>query len=80
MIYNDDIRNRLRRIEGQARGVQRLLAEDASCEAIITQLAAMKSALHHVGIEMIHCLLEGAGESPETVMELERTIRLLGKF
>src|SRR5579884_3908865 len=41
---------RLRRVEGQIRGIQRLLEEGAPCEAVAQQIAAAKSALETVGI------------------------------
>ena len=40
---------RLRRIEGQIRGIQRMLEEDRVCEDIVTQLMAARSSLDQVG-------------------------------
>jgi DNA-binding FrmR family transcriptional regulator len=42
------VRDRLRRAEGQVRGVQRMLDEDRPCEEIVTQLLAARSALDQV--------------------------------
>lgn len=53
----DDLIKRMKRIEGQARGIQRMLEEGEDCENILTQLAAMKSALHRVGLKMLGCHL-----------------------
>jgi DNA-binding FrmR family transcriptional regulator len=58
---SDDVLNRLRRAEGQVRGVQRLLEEGADCKAVITQLTAAQSALHRAGLRLMaagmrHCL------------------------
>jgi len=47
------ILNRLARIEGQVRGVQRMIEEDKDCEQTLTQLAAIRSALDQVGIHLI---------------------------
>jgi DNA-binding FrmR family transcriptional regulator len=44
---------RLRRAEGQLRGVQRMLEEDAECREVLTQLAAVKAALDQVGLHLI---------------------------
>ena len=44
---------RLRRAEGQLRGVQRMLDEDADCRRVLTQLAAVKAAIDQVGLLMI---------------------------
>ncbi len=45
--------NRLRRLEGQVRGVASMIAADKECEAVLTQLMATKSALNQVGIHVI---------------------------
>jgi DNA-binding FrmR family transcriptional regulator len=53
---NDDVDrvlNRLRRIEGQVRGLQRMIDEGKDCEQVLTQLSAVKSALDRVGIHLI---------------------------
>ena len=44
---------RLRRAEGQLRGVQRMLEEDAECREVLTQLAAVKAAVDQVGLLLI---------------------------
>lgn len=51
---------RLRRIEGQIRGIQRLVEEGSECGDIVTQLTASKSALDRVGFKLMasglrHC-------------------------
>jgi DNA-binding FrmR family transcriptional regulator len=58
------LRSRLRRAEGQLRGVQRMLDEGAECREVLTQLAAAKSAIDRVGLHLIgeelrSCVLEG---------------------
>jgi DNA-binding FrmR family transcriptional regulator len=45
--------NRLRRIEGQVRGVQRMVEEDAYCIDILTQLAAVRTALEQVAVRVL---------------------------
>ncbi len=45
MEYNQDMKNRLKRIEGQARGVLRMMEEGKDCRDVITQLTASRSAL-----------------------------------
>ena len=47
------ILNRLARIEGQVRGVQRMIEEGKDCEMTLTQLSAIRSALDQVGIHLI---------------------------
>lgn len=43
---------RMRRIEGQARGVQRMIAEDRDCMDILTQLASLRSAAYGVSVAL----------------------------
>lgn len=45
--------NRLARIEGQVRGLQRMIGEGKDCEQILGQLAAVKAALDRVGTHLI---------------------------
>lgn len=45
--------NRLRRLEGQVRGVASMIASEKECEAVLTQVMATKSALNQVGIHVI---------------------------
>ncbi len=45
--------NRLRRIEGQVRGLQRMVEEDAYCVDILTQVAAVQTALEQVAIHVL---------------------------
>ena len=60
--------NRLRRVEGQSRGLQRMIEQGRPCEEIFTQLAATKAALDRVGVLLIslkmrECLNEEAGDA-----------------
>ncbi|RMH77087.1 MAG: transcriptional regulator [Actinomyces sp.] len=72
---NDDVLKRLRRLEGQIRGVQRLVDEGAECREIVHQLAAAKAALDRVGFRLVsaglrHC---GTGDaSSKEAAELEK--------
>ncbi|MHB9112257.1 MAG: metal-sensitive transcriptional regulator [Thermoleophilia bacterium] len=49
----EKVLNRLRRIEGQVRGLQRMISEDKRCEDVLTQLAATRAALDRVGVYLI---------------------------
>jgi DNA-binding FrmR family transcriptional regulator len=63
-MHRDDkpkLRNRLRRIEGQVRGVTRMVDEDRYCIDIMTQMAAIRAALTRVESELLkghldHCI------------------------
>lgn len=50
---HDDLRKRLRRAEGQIRGVQAMLEEGRECRDIVTQLAAVRTALGNVGVKLL---------------------------
>ena len=50
---SSDVIKRLRRLEGQVRGLQRLVDEGAECREIVTQLAAAKGALDRVGFKLM---------------------------
>ena len=48
-ISKEILLNRLKRLEGQVRGVERMIEEGRDCESIITQLGAVRSAIESVG-------------------------------
>lgn len=50
---------RLRRIQGQARAVERMISEGDTCERILHQIAAMRGALGRVGSELVACQVAG---------------------
>src|SRR4249919_2806391 len=61
----DDYLKRLRRIEGQARGLQRMVEEEKYCIDILTQIAAITKALQSVGLGLLdehlrHCVVDAA--------------------
>lgn len=61
---------RLRRIEGQVRGLQRMIDEDKYCIDILTQVSATKSALESVALGLLqehlgHCVAEAMAEGGE---------------
>jgi CsoR family transcriptional regulator, copper-sensing transcriptional repressor len=53
------IHNRLRRIEGQVRGLQRMVDEDAYCVDILTQVAAVQTALEQVAVNVLDAHVRG---------------------
>jgi DNA-binding FrmR family transcriptional regulator len=80
------IGHRLRRIEGQIRGLQRLVDEDAYCIDVLTQIAAATKALRSVAIELLddhlaHCVREaverGGAEADQKVTEATAAIARL---
>jgi CsoR family transcriptional regulator, copper-sensing transcriptional repressor len=66
----DDYLKRLRRIEGQVRGLQRMVEEDKYCIDILTQVSAATKALQSVALglldeHMAHCVVDAARQGGE---------------
>lgn len=82
-----DLQDRLRRIEGQVRGIQRMVDEDQYCMDILTQLNSVTAAVKAVGMGLLdehvrHCVKDSItqGNSDEKVEELLAAVaRFSGK-
>jgi CsoR family transcriptional regulator, copper-sensing transcriptional repressor len=66
----DDYLKRLRRIEGQVRGIARMVDEDTYCIDVLTQVSAVTKALQAVSIGLVedhlsHCVVEAARSSDD---------------
>ncbi len=61
----DDLIKRLRRVEGQVRGVQQMLAEQRDCREVVTQLSAANKALEQAGFVLVAAGLAWCMEDPE---------------
>lgn len=77
---------RLKRIEGQVRGIQKMIEEDRYCVDILIQISAIESALKQVGFSvterhMNHCVSDAIkkGEGAESINELMKVLRQFGK-
>ncbi|HTO01528.1 MAG TPA: metal-sensitive transcriptional regulator [Microthrixaceae bacterium] len=64
-----DLHRRLRRIEGQVRGLQQMLADGRDCRDVVTQIAAANKALEQVGFVMVAAGLTWCLEDPERSTE-----------
>jgi DNA-binding FrmR family transcriptional regulator len=79
----DAVLNRLRRIEGQVRGVEKMVEEDRYCIDVVTQITAIESALDKVALELLedhakHCVIGGdPAEQDERTEELMGAVRRL---
>lgn len=78
--------NRLKRIEGQVRGIQRMVDEDTYCIDILTQISAITRALENVGLSLLdehlrHCVSDaikvGGAEADEKITEASAAIARL---
>ena len=80
-IHKDEVLTRLRRIEGQVRGLHRMVEQDQYCIDILTQLNSVQAALKAVGLGLIddhvrHCVREAIeeGHGDDKVEELVRAV------
>lgn len=74
----DDLLKRLRRVEGQIRGVERMVEDDRYCVDVVTQISAAQAALDKVALGLLddharHCVIGGDPAEQE-----ERTAELMG--
>ncbi len=84
-MSRDDYIGRLRRIEGQVRGLQRMVAEDTYCIDVLTQVASVSKALQGVAVGLLdehmrHCVMEAAANGDdskvtEATAAIERLLR-----
>jgi CsoR family transcriptional regulator, copper-sensing transcriptional repressor len=84
--HKDQVQTRLKRIEGQVRGVQRMVDEDRYCIDVLTQVSAAKAALDAVALLLLqdhteHCVAEAirAGEGSQKIRELNEAVERLVK-
>ena len=79
----DKLRNRLKRIAGQVAGLQKMVEEDRYCVDVLTQVAAVRSALDALGVELLsdhveHCVAghaEGNGHGKAKVRTKDELIK-----
>jgi DNA-binding FrmR family transcriptional regulator len=76
---------RLRRIEGQVRGIQRMLEQGRECNDVLTQLMAIRSGLDQVSLQIIdlhidRCVLDGISVDAGKRAELQRALRVMARM
>ncbi len=83
----DAVQKRLKRIEGQIRGIIKMIEDDKSCEEILVQISSAKSALHSTGQVVLeghlqHCVLDGirSGDEDETIKKLISALNQFSKI
>jgi len=82
-VEKEELLARLRRVEGQIRGIQRMIEEQRDCEAVVTQLMAARAALDRTSLLIVNhhleqCLL--GNEAPTDRAHLGRIIEFLLRF
>jgi DNA-binding FrmR family transcriptional regulator len=86
--HKEQVQKRLRRIEGQVRGLQRMVDEDSYCIDVLTQVSAATSALRAVALELLedhlghcvaHAIESGGPEAQAKVREASAAVERLVK-
>ena len=81
--YNDQLKNRVKRIEGQLRGILRLMEENKDCKDVITQLSASRTAIDRtigviVSSNLVECVRNADENNERSTEELvEEAVKLL---
>ena len=73
----DALLRRLRKIEGQVRGIERMIEDERYCVEILDQIAAARTALERVGLRLLenharNCVRSGAADVDELMAAVER--------
>ncbi|MFB6286375.1 MAG: metal-sensing transcriptional repressor [Candidatus Bipolaricaulia bacterium] len=80
------LRDRLVRIEGQLRGVQKMIDREADCEEVAQQLAAAQNAMKRAFSDMIartvehNCVQPDERDDPEAREKLKRLVQIMTKY
>lgn len=82
-VPQETLLKRLRRIEGQVRGIQKMIAEDRDCVSLVIQLAAVRSGIEGVGALVLNncmklCLHKGP-DATSDIDSLSRAVAIWGR-
>jgi DNA-binding FrmR family transcriptional regulator len=81
----EQLRDRLARIEGQVRGVARMVEEDRYCIDVLTQITAIRAALDKVALGLLddharHCLIGGGGGPTDPDDQVHELMAAVGRM
>ncbi|KAB7704463.1 metal-sensing transcriptional repressor [Bacillus aerolatus] len=82
MEYNDQMKNRVKRMEGQLRGILKMMEENKDCKDVITQLSAVRSAVDRtigvvVSSNLVECVQEADKKEEKTDELIKQAVDLL---
>jgi DNA-binding FrmR family transcriptional regulator len=84
--HKEQVLRRLKRVEGQVRGLQKMVDDDRYCIDVLTQVSAAKAALDAVALLLLHdhtehCVVEAiqAGDGTQKIRELNEAVERLVK-
>jgi DNA-binding FrmR family transcriptional regulator len=81
----DQLLKRLRRIEGQVRGIQKMVDEDRYCIDVLQQMSAAQAALDKVALGLLddhvkHCMAKGAGDESRRQEMVDEMMGAVGRL
>ncbi|MGG1518272.1 metal-sensitive transcriptional regulator [Paenibacillus oryzisoli] len=84
MIYDDDMKKRLKRMEGQIRGILRMMEEEQDCKDVVSQISAVRSAADKaiatiVAVNLENCIMEEREAGGDTSKLVKQAVELLVK-
>lgn len=84
MKYDKQVKNRVKRIEGQLRGIAKMMEEGKDCKDVITQLSAARTAIDRtigviVSANLVECVEKAAEDGRDTEQLVKEAVNLLVK-
>ncbi|WP_436376864.1 metal-sensitive transcriptional regulator [Cytobacillus sp. BC1816] len=84
MLFDAKTKNRIKRAEGQLRGILKMMEDEKDCKSVITQLTASRSAIDKaiaviVSSNLEQCIIENSEKGIESSMMIEEAVNLLVK-
>lgn len=84
MKYDEDVKKRLKRMEGQIRGILKMMEEDQGCKDVVSQISAVRSAADRaiaviVATNLEQCILEEKEAGGDTSKMVKQAVELLVK-
>lgn len=81
----DEVLSRLRKIEGQVRGIHRMVDEDSYCVDILTQISAVISGMEKVGVRLLRghvagCVKEALEKGKDGDEKLDELVKVVERF
>lgn len=83
----DNLHNRLKRVDGQIKAIDRMIEQDVPCENIIIQINAAKTALHKIGQVVLeghlnHCVKDGIehGDAEKTIADFAKALEYFSRL
>ena len=83
----DNLHNRLKRVYGQIKAIDRMIEQDVPCEDIIIQINAAKTALHKIGQVVLeghlnHCVKDGIehGDAEKTIADFAKALEYFSRL